>query len=243
MRALVADLLDPARDLLLGSSCLGCERPGRLVCRACSTALAELEPAPAWPTPVPSGLVQPWAAAAYEALPRQLVLGLKERGLLSLVAPQARMLAATLAAYAVSEPAPGVLVLVPVPSRRRTVRSRGHDAIGAVTAAAAVRLRAVGVPARAVPLLRLRPGVVDQAGLGATARHANLHGSMWCPGPGVRRLARSVARDPLAPVRVVICDDVITTGSTLREAQRALQSVGLPVVAAAAVAATRRRSA
>ncbi|MFC6340712.1 phosphoribosyltransferase family protein, partial [Nocardioides hankookensis] len=38
-----------------------------------------------------------------------------------------------------------------------------------------------------------------------------------------------------------VCDDVVTTGVTLREAQRALEAVGLEVAAAAAVAATRRR--
>ena len=41
--------------------------------------------------------------------------------------------------------------------------------------------------------------------------------------------------------RIVVCDDVITTGVTLRESQRALEAVGLEVAAVAAVAATRRR--
>ena len=60
---------------------------------------------------------------------------------------------------------------------------------------------------------------------------------MTCSGRGVRRLA---ARGE--PVRVVVCDDVLTTGSSAREAQRALEAVGLGVMAVATVAATPPRA-
>src|SRR3954470_11113524 len=118
-----ATLLDGALDLLLGGACVGCARPGRLLCPAC---LAELPraAAPAWPTPTPDGLVEPWATASYDGTVRAMVLGLKERGLLGLAAPVAGLLAA---AVACELPVDRPLVLVPVPSRPATVRARGHD--------------------------------------------------------------------------------------------------------------------
>jgi predicted amidophosphoribosyltransferase len=61
---------------------------------------------------------------------------------------------------------------------------------------------------------------------------------MSCPDAGLVRLARRLPR-----ARVLLCDDVITTGATAREAQRALEAVGLTVVGVAAVAATARRAA
>lgn len=226
-------LPDALADLVLGSRCVGCERPGRVLCRACAARLPR-DGHLAWPTPVPPGLAPPYAAAAYDGLVRSMVLAHKERGVLALAGPLGRLLAG-----AVATGSPGPVLLVPVPSRPAGVRTRGHDPTREMTRRAAAALRAAGTEAVAVSLLRLRPGVLDQAGLDAAQRHANLAGSMHCPSRRLSRLAGRVG--PELRGRVVVCDDVLTTGATAREAQRALEAVGLPVAAVVTAAATRRR--
>ncbi len=174
---------------------------------------------------MPAGLAPPWTAADYDGAVRAALLAHKERHVAGLAATLAGLLA-----VAVAEAAPPPVLLVPVPSRPGVVRARGHDPLLAVVRAAARRLPAASV----APLLRSRGGVRDQAGLTAAERSDNLAGSMWCP---TRRLRPWAGR----PARVVVCDDVLTTGATAREAQRALAASGLVVEGIATVAATRRR--
>ncbi len=229
-------LLDALVDLLLGGCCVGCSRPGRVLCAPCETLLPG-DARPAWPQPTPAGLVTPWAAGPYDGLLKAMVVGHKERRLLALRDPLALLLArSTSAALAAPSGHGGPVVLVPVPSRPASVRARGYDPTFALASGAAGLLSAAGRDVVVRRLLRSRPGVVDQAGLDAGARAANLAGSMHCPAGSLRRLAE---RHPRASV--IVCDDVLTTGATAREAQRALESVGLQVTAVAAVAATRRR--
>ena len=233
-------MLDSFRDLVLGSTCVGCARPGRLLCTTCAEAL-DPHPAPAWPTPLPPGLTDPWAATAYDGTVRAMILGHKEHRLLALAGPLGELLA-TAADAALTDLLPAAddrvpLLLVPVPSRPSTIRQRGHEPTTSLVRVAATRLTVLGRPARWGPLLRTRPGLADQSGLDAGARAVNLAGAFRVHAPAVRRLAR----DGHA-FHVLVCDDVLTTGSTAAEAQRALRSVGLPPLAAVAVAATRRRT-
>ena len=214
---------DAVLDLLLGGSCVACGRPGRAWCDDCRPPAG---PAwPAWPSPVPPGLAPPWTAADYDGAVRAALLAHKERHVAGLAATLADLLAEAVAAAA-----PPPVLLVPVPSRPGVVRQRGHDPLLDVVRRAARRLPGAHV----APVLRSRGGVRDQAGLTAAERAANLTGSMWCPTGRLRRWAGHRGR-------VVVCDDVLTTGATAREAQRALAASGLVVAGIATVAATRRR--
>ncbi len=233
-------MFDASLDLVLGSRCTVCARPGRLLCGVCAAALPR-EPSTCWPTPRPAGLARPVAVGEYDGALKLLVNAHKERGQFAL----ARVLGDLLATSALAHVGPSsslgpragpprAAMLVPVPSRPSVVRRRGHDPLFRITLRAAARLRGLGVPASAVRLLRSTRAAQDQAGLGAAERASNLAGSMSCPTARVRRLA------PGEDAVVVVVDDVITTGATVLEAQRALEAAGLPVDGIAVVAATRR---
>ena len=231
-----ADALDAALDLLVGSHCLGCARPGRAWCAGCDARLLGW-PRPVSPDPCPPGLAPCWSAAPYDGVLRELVVAHKEHHVLALASPLGRLLAGS-AAAALDEQPDGAsrVLLVPVPSRASTVRHRGHDATRRLCLVAARRLRERGFEVSVAPLLRQRAGVLDQAGLDSAARRANLAGSMASRGS---RLARAARRGGSASV--LICDDVLTTGSTAREAQRALEANGVGVAAVVTAAATRRK--
>ena len=242
LRAVVAALV----DLAIPSACAGCTTPGRWLCARCAMALRG-SARQVRPTPAPPGLPPVFAVADYAGAARRLIVAHKEHHRLELAAPLGAALGAAVRgllrpagqrsppAATATGPA-SVPILVPVPSRRATVRQRGHDPLLRMATVAAT-VAAAGVGARVEPLpvvalLRHRRRVADQAGLGAAERAANLAGALEVH---PRRLAGVRGRT------VVVVDDVLTTGATLAEATRALTAAGAHVVGAAVVAATTRR--
>lgn len=231
MRAWWQDLT----DLVLPADCGGCGRPRAVLCPQCRRALTGPAPGRVRPVPEPAGLPVVCAAAPYEDAVRAVLLAHKERGALALAAPLGAALAGSVRA-ALREVRAGAgrvpaghqgclagpravagaaVLLVPVPSARGAVRARGHDPVRRIALAAAAELRRTGTRARVHAVLRQRRAVADQSGLGSRQRLANLAGALEVV-PGGGRLP--------AGARVVLVDDLLTTGATLAEAARVLRA-------------------
>ena len=224
-------MIDAWLDLVHGGCCVGCGLRGRSLCRGCRGSLPRHGREVA-PDPTPPGLASCFAAGDYADVVRAMLLAHKERAVYGLCAPLAECLAAALVP---ALPTHGSVVLVPVPSSPAVVRSRGHDPVLRLARRTA-RAAPSGVPLEVAQLLAQSGRALDQAGLDAAQRGRNRAGTLAVRASLRERLARRGS-----PVSVVVVDDVLTTGATAREAQRALEVAGVPVRAICVVAATRRR--
>ncbi|MEU9972231.1 phosphoribosyltransferase family protein [Streptomyces sp. NPDC051014] len=218
-------------DLVLPAECGGCGRPRTVLCPECRAALSGAVPRRVRPVPEPRGLPAVYAAAAYADAVRAALLAHKERGALALAGALGAALAGAVRA---GRAGIGPLLLVPVPSAPWAVRARGHDPVRRIALAAAAELRRTGVPARVVPVLRQRRAVADQSGLNSRQRLVNIDGALEVVAGGARLLAGG---------RVVLVDDLVTTGATLAEAARAVRERTRPEGAGEETTAVYRRAA
>lgn len=239
--ARLADWLGVAGDLLLGTGCLGCGQPTIGLCSECRAAVTSRPAELAQPEPRPTGFPLTAAASSYDPILRQLITAHKDRQawLLSgfLGDQLARAVQHLLAELdddhaAELHRAEARLVLVPVPSSAAAVRRRGRDSTLAIARRAAAGLE---LDCGVSPCLRPIRRLADQSGLNAAERHDNLAGAF---GVSNRRAAAVRACGAVA----VIVDDLTTTGATVQESARALRAAGVPVLGAAVVGATARRS-
>ena len=119
------------------------------------------------------------------------------------------------------EPLTGRLVLVPVPLAAKRLRERGYNQSEHLARALGTILR---IPVRTNSLRRVRE-TPTQTALTPEARLANVAGAFL--GSGVQGL------------RIVLVDDVFTTGATLQAAAAALRKAGAAQVEAVTFARAR----
>jgi predicted amidophosphoribosyltransferase len=219
-------------DVLLPQRCLVCGAAGPQLCRGCRAALPVLGPplcercgAPtAWPVRRCNecagrrlAFATARAAVAYDEPVRLLVTGWKERGLRRLADE-----AASLVAERVAHPGNAVLTFVP-PDGNRRLRRGYHPAERLAAALAA----AWALPCE--PLLTRGGPSTRQRGLSLAERRRNVAGAFR---------ARAVPSP-----RIVLVDDVYTSGATANAAASALRAAGARRVEAVTFARALRGSA
>lgn len=198
-------------DLIFPARCLGCRQLGIGICSTCRvswhphiyrTAIA----ADGFSFPV-------YSAVAYSPVAQRVLLGAKESALHDADRLILQALSHSLS-YFYSEI--GIADLVPIPSRKANTRKRGRDFIleqtHAISQSPRVQVRAILSHSRKVK---------DQTTLNSRSRELNLSQSMSCREQG-----------DSSSTPVIIIDDLVTSGATLREAGRALHRAGYTVTGA-----------
>lgn len=212
--AALLDLLYPPRCVLCGKLLL----PGQKdMCQACRNDL------PVWEQAIHGAFFQICVApCSYEGALRRSLLRYKFNGKRGYAAAYGRLLAAK-----VSEALADRYDLICwVPVSRKRKRERGYDQARLLAAATAKEL--------GQPLLRTLKKVKNnraQSGLNSAAERRG----------NVKNAYRPYRQERFAGKRVLLIDDIVTTGATLSECSRVLLTAGAASVVCAALAAAEKK--
>jgi ComF family protein len=224
--AWIKELANAAADLLFPPYCVACHRFGVWLCADCLDEIEVIRP-PICPrcglplngqSPADSGAhrcpmarsqVDRLLAYAYLSGPlHEAIHQFKYQDLRALAAPLGQLLAEGWAALSSQNGALDVIVPVPLHAARQ--RQRGYNQAALLARALAGHLHR---PVMEDNLVRTR-ATAPQVGLDAQARRANVRDAFLC------------SNQSLTGKRVLLVDDVCTTGSTLEAASAALRDGG-----------------
>jgi predicted amidophosphoribosyltransferase len=146
------------------------------------------------------------SAIMYTPTASKIILAAKENGLQG---ADDLLIAAIVHVLSKARLDSGYFTLVPVPSSKRSQRRRGRSFVVDLTKAIS---KHTGIAVN--DCLQVSRRVSDQSGLTRIQRSSNMHGAF------------SVKPGAILRGDAIVIDDVVTTGATLREAARALNSQG-----------------
>lgn len=233
-------LLSAMTGLVLPRGCAGCDAPDEVLCPSCRARFDHVVAVPSCAPGVPA-----YACAVYSGTVRRAILAWKDHGdeecdrlfieALCTLAVRTVTIGGRTGARTEAGDGEGAddvtLLIVPAPSSPRSARRRGRRHMSAPTGALAASYRARGVPARRMDALRSHAtGGKAVETKGRAGRAARVGGSHIIVSHPTRVRGR----------RVVLVDDIITSGATMRACAAALQASGAQVVACLALAATPR---
>lgn len=207
-------------ELFFPRACVRCMAPLRagMLCEPCRAGIAIARVL----TPSRDPLYRQGAAARYDnPAVKALVHTLKFRGL----RPSGDVLASLLTEYAAGLPIDlGLFAVIPIPLSKQRFRARGFNQSELIARPFAARF---GLALDAAALARVRHTKPQSETKSAAERKENVRGCF-----AVRRPEAIRGR------RIVLIDDVTTSGATFREAALALKAAGaLEVLALAAAEA------
>ncbi|MDQ3094110.1 MAG: hypothetical protein M3Q70_02960 [bacterium] len=212
--------------VLAPNDCLVCGSEGSILCQACSMEYIKTPPSRCphcLKLTISSSLCQNsksafklkhiWVSSDYEGVAKSMLQFLKTNGVMEAAEIIAELIADTLPYL----PPETIVVPVPTTTQHRRVRGFDHTALIAKKVAA---IKGLSYD----PLLG-RVDQVRQTGSGRQARLRQIDGKMYTVKPQYVK-----GQDFL------VVDDVFTTGSTLREAARALKQAEAKTISAAVFA-------
>lgn len=220
--------------LLLPRGCAGCDRPDALLCPDCARLLTR----PVFSEAPSYALGQALACGAYRGPVRRAILAWKDHDDRALDRPlghaisllTGRLLAGGRFRAGLPSGTNGTPILVvPAPSTPRSLRRRGRAHLNPVVAAVARTLMDAGFPSVSTPVLTMHDIRGKSVGAGGRSERASR-----VSGRIVVRDASSVVGHP-----ILVIDDIVTTGSTIRQCARALTLAGgIPLTCLTLAAAT-----
>lgn len=189
-------------QLLFPSRCFGCQKLGPSICSACRSSWHPHY----YRTKFEELTVH--SALLYTPTASKILLAAKESGLKG---ADELIIAALAHALDKSKINPALSRLVPIPSSKSSQRRRGRSFVVDIVEQLSIR---TGI--QMLDCLELTRRVLDQSGLHRQERATNLAGAF--------RVTSQVRGE------LILVDDVVTTGATLREAFRAVNSQGFHAI-------------